>query len=78
MTNFKFCVYDVIMIVYDVYHQKMVFKVIGIANKLPKYQKTLNIMSFFDIFQKDRRKYFWTHSTYVKNTLISNLISTFF
>ena len=51
MSNFKFCVYDVSMIVYDVYHQEMMFKVIGIANKLPKHQKTLKI-SFFDNFQK--------------------------
>ena len=66
MSIFKFCVYDVSMIVYDVYHQEMMFKVIGIANKLPKHRKRLKHMSFFDIFSKKCRKYFWIHSKYVK------------
>ena len=43
MSNFKFCVYDVSMIVYDVYHQEMMFKVIRIANKLPKHKKNIEI-----------------------------------
>ena len=50
MSNFKFCVYDVSMIVYDVYRQEMMFKVIPIANKLPKHQK--NIEKYV-IFQKN-------------------------
>ena len=66
------------MIVYDVNHQGMMFKVIGIANKLQKHQKTNNYDDFYVIFRhfsKNRRKYFWTHSKYVKNTAKKNLIS---
>ena len=66
MSNFKFCVYDVSMIVYDVYHQEMMFKVIGIANKLPKHQKNTENYVIFRSFSKNRRKYCWTHSKYVK------------
>ena len=56
------------MIVYDVNHQEMMFKV---TNKLQKHSKH----TFFDIFQKNVENNFGPIQNTLKNTAKKNLIS---